>query len=331
MIKSLDELNKEFQQDFSTGDTAFSAAPEFPFSLPQPPQPAEPFIPSSPVIPDFLKDMTFDQSPSSTGFDPGSFEPPPVAPTQKHNEGFAPLDTNQIFAGLDILNDISDAPSYHGEKENGKKTHKSAKNSRFLSRKLVIILSSFLLVLILFTVLPGMLGYSWHAVVSDSMAREIPKGSLVINKRTSPESIKIGDNVTYRRKDGTTVTHKVIGIIENCGGSSSRGFVTRGTENVASDTYTVLEEHVVGVVQTHFAGVGDFLLLMKTVFIILLILLPVSGIAILIIRKIRKKGSKNIKSKDDRFSDSTDDILDFADDDPMAMFSEPKYRRWVKA
>lgn len=155
-------------------------------------------------------------------------------------------------------------------------------------RGLIVCLLFILLILILSALLPSLLGYSWFNVISDSMDREIPKGSFIIVKRTDSELICIGDNVTYKCKDGSTVTHKVINIIENCGGSSSRGFETRGTENSNSDTYIVLEENVVGVVQTHINGLGSFFALLKQLFF-LFIAAAAFTVFIVTRRTVRKK------------------------------------------
>ena len=127
-----------------------------------------------------------------------------------------------------------------------------------------------IIILILGLWLPGMLGYSLFNVVSESMQREIPKGSLILTKRVDAKTIEIGDNITYLTKEGDTVTHKVVGIIENCGGSSSRAFKTQGTENSAPDFYNVHEENVVGIVILHYSQMGKFLRTLKAIFIVVL-------------------------------------------------------------
>jgi signal peptidase I len=150
------------------------------------------------------------------------------------------------------------------------RAHGIAKNSArhmpsvFARRKMMICLTCVFCVFLLGVFLPKALGYRFFNVISNSMEREIPNGSFVIVKHTAPEMIRVGDNITYKRKDGSTITHKVVDIIENCGGSSSKGFETKGTENNISDTFIVLEENVIGVVQAHFEGVGTFSVLLKT-------------------------------------------------------------------
>ncbi len=303
VIKSLEELNREFQQDYAQGDEMPGVPSQIFSSSADMREAAEP--------PNLLTYDFSPETPAESFLDENDLQPPVEASerTDSKSDVFTPIDPRQILAEFDFLNDNDDVSDFapsdrngrlepaEGEEEPQKKTHG-------LSRRFMILFASFAAVLVLMTIMPGLFGYSWHAVVSDSMAREIPEGSLVINKRTAPESIEVGDNITYKRKDGKTVTHKVISVIENCGGSSSRGFVTRGTENVASDVYTVLEEHVVGVVQTHIVGIGEFLLLLKIVFIVILIALPVFGIARFVFKKYRKKANvkENADEDEDEFS-----------------------------
>lgn len=106
----------------------------------------------------------------------------------------------------------------------------------------------------------GGFGYSLFRVTSGSMQSEIPKGSLVVTKRIDPRRIITGDNITYRREDGSTVTHKVIAI---SGSGGAPEFQTQGTDNAAADPTPVKSEHVVGLVVYHAAGLGTLLCALK--------------------------------------------------------------------
>jgi len=92
----------------------------------------------------------------------------------------------------------------------------------------------------------GIMGYSYFNVLSSSMQNEIPKGSFILVKRTAPQALSIGDNITYMRDSQTSVTHKIIGIYENCENSGARGFQTKGTNNGNPDRDIVYEANVVG-------------------------------------------------------------------------------------
>jgi len=125
------------------------------------------------------------------------------------------------------------------------------------------------------------------------MQSEIPEGSLVVTKKFDPRRIIIGDTITYRKKDGSTVTHKVENIIENGG---TRQFQTKGTENPVADPKLVDSENIVGLVIYHAAGLGSLLAALKGVSLLLsLALIILAGW--LYIRGQRTKLSRARKSQ----------------------------------
>ena len=101
-----------------------------------------------------------------------------------------------------------------------------------------------------------MFGYSGFVVLSDSMKSEIPRGALVITKRTEPDRIRTGDDITYIRSDNATVTHRVVGIDESYKGSETRAFITKGIENADVDAEVVFAPNVIGVVQLSIPELG---------------------------------------------------------------------------
>jgi signal peptidase I len=126
-------------------------------------------------------------------------------------------------------------------------------------------------------------GYSGFTVLSGSMQREIPRGSLVITKEIDPNSIQVGDDITYLRNDSATVTHRVMDISENFEGSGERGFQTQGIENPEPDSEIVYEGNIIGVVQTSIPALGFALSYVAgNIGIVLLVLGGVSLISIII-------------------------------------------------
>ena len=103
------------------------------------------------------------------------------------------------------------------------------------------------------------LGYSGFTVLSGSMQREIPEGSLVITKSVDASEIKVGDDITFIRDDNATVTHRVVSVIDDYRGSGSRGFRTQGIENPEPDSDVVLEGNVIGLVKLTAPELGYFL------------------------------------------------------------------------
>jgi signal peptidase I len=106
----------------------------------------------------------------------------------------------------------------------------------------------------------NLFGYSLFTVLSGSMQREIPQGSLVIVREVKDMAdIQVGDDITFMKDKDTTVTHRVERIFEDYEGSGERGFETKGLENPLPDKEIVYAANVLGRVVYHIAGVGDTL------------------------------------------------------------------------
>lgn len=99
-------------------------------------------------------------------------------------------------------------------------------------------------------------GYSVLHILTESMQSEIPKGSLVLIRMIDPNTVKIGDDITYMVSDDTSITHKVIGIYENHEDSGMRFFETMGVDNDAPDKELVAASNVLGKVVGHVPHVG---------------------------------------------------------------------------
>jgi signal peptidase len=104
-----------------------------------------------------------------------------------------------------------------------------------------------------------MMGYSFFTVQTSSMQDEIPKGSFIIVKQTAAEELRVGENITFLRERGPTVTHKIIDIYENYQNKGVRGFQTQGVNNANPDTEIVSEENIVGKVMFIIPGLGPAL------------------------------------------------------------------------
>jgi len=128
---------------------------------------------------------------------------------------------------------------------------------------LISVIALLLLPVLLFTAVAlnpnNFFGYSFFTVLSHSMYDEIPKGSLIVVKRTDPQSLNVGDNITFKRDRTTTVTHKVVEIHENYSDSGARGFRTMGVNNTNPDTGIVNADSVIGVVTFCIPGLGSVL------------------------------------------------------------------------
>ena len=90
------------------------------------------------------------------------------------------------------------------------------------------------------------MGYSYFTVLTPSMQKELPKGSLILVRHTQAQELRVGDNITFMVDAGKSITHKIMGIYENYQGSGGRGFQTQGVNNASPDREIVYEKNVVG-------------------------------------------------------------------------------------
>lgn len=94
-------------------------------------------------------------------------------------------------------------------------------------------------------------GFSIMRVLTGSMQTDIPQHSLIINRIVDPETLNVGDDITFLVSDNTTVTHRIVAIFENFEDSGERGFQTQGTENRNPDRTIVTPDNIVGRVIFH--------------------------------------------------------------------------------
>jgi len=103
------------------------------------------------------------------------------------------------------------------------------------------------------------LGYSLYNVLTGSMQREIPQGSLVLVHNLDTNEIQVGDDITFITSTNDIITHRVITIYENYLESGMRGFQTQGLENPSPDSEIVYADNVLGKVVWHASGLGSAL------------------------------------------------------------------------
>jgi len=102
-------------------------------------------------------------------------------------------------------------------------------------------------------------GYSGFTVLTRSMQSEIPQGALVITKEVDPETIKVGDDITFIRSDNATITHRVVAILNNYEDSGYTVFQTQGIENPDPDPDYVYAGNIIGIVKYSMPELGFFL------------------------------------------------------------------------
>lgn len=106
-------------------------------------------------------------------------------------------------------------------------------------------------------------GYTMLNVISSSMEPAIPKNSLVITKSIDVNLIEIGDDITYRLGEASTVTHRVIEIWEDYEQTGKRVFRTKGIANELPDSTLVFGEDIIGKVVFKSYIIGSIILLVR--------------------------------------------------------------------
>jgi len=93
-------------------------------------------------------------------------------------------------------------------------------------------------------------GFSVMTVLTSSMEGNnrdsIQQGSLVILRHRDPSDLEVGMVVTYVRDRGTTLTHRIVSIIEDHNGTGERAFRLQGDANVTIDRYVVPADQMLG-------------------------------------------------------------------------------------
>ena len=87
-----------------------------------------------------------------------------------------------------------------------------------------------------------LLGLEAYAVLSGSMEPAYPTGSLIYVKAVDPETVRVGDPITFvLNEDLVVATHRVVAIDEE-----NRCFTTKGDANEAADGAPVRFENLLG-------------------------------------------------------------------------------------
>lgn len=87
------------------------------------------------------------------------------------------------------------------------------------------------------------LGHRSAVIISGSMQPFLNPGDMTISKVVNPNSIKVGDVITYRVESSIPITHRVVKIINQGGGLA---FETKGDANADKDSEPISSDRVVG-------------------------------------------------------------------------------------
>ncbi len=129
--------------------------------------------------------------------------------------------------------------------------------------------------------IPSIFGYKPLIVLTDSMYPDIKSGDLIFSKIVDPETLKVGDVITFREQGGGIVTHKILSILTD--EDDVTYFQTYGINNYARnedgtprlneqgekiitpDTERVYFNQVEGKYSSRIAGMGSFIYWMQSI------------------------------------------------------------------
>lgn len=140
-------------------------------------------------------------------------------------------------------------------------------------------------------------GYSAFTVLTSSMESEIPKGSLVISKTVEPETLQIGDDITFMSGPTSTITHRIIGITEKYLDTNERAFETQGIMNSYPDKNPVPAVNVVGKVVYHNKVIGDIATFVSGNWPFVVFVLVVSIALFTILKRVFREDTPDKKKK----------------------------------
>lgn len=140
-----------------------------------------------------------------------------------------------------------------------------------------------MLVAVLATTLPALVGWNSIKVLGSSMGNELPVGSVAVTRKVAADQIRPGQVILFSSaRGGVPTLHRVIRF-ENLDGK--RVAITKGDANASEDTTPVVMDKSGSVVQYHipflgylFAAMGNhaklLLLLCAPLALLLLMRLP---------------------------------------------------------
>lgn len=105
-------------------------------------------------------------------------------------------------------------------------------------------------------------GYGMLEVVSGSMEPNLHVGDIIVIN-TSDKDYKAGDIVTFRDREGSFVTHRIIAIVE-------QQVITQGDHNNTEDDAIFMDD-IVGKYKFKISGGGIFLAALKSPLTIIMI------------------------------------------------------------
>lgn len=144
---------------------------------------------------------------------------------------------------------------------------KQIKREKTIKKIFKTILLAFLIMLLIVNIImlyqktikneeiPRIAGVSVFNIVSESMEPTINVNDLIVIKKCAEEEIGKNDIITYKRENGSIVTHRIVRINKENG---EKIYVTKGDNNPIEDDETIKHSQVYGKYLFKINGVGKF-------------------------------------------------------------------------
>jgi len=129
-------------------------------------------------------------------------------------------------------------------------------------------------------------GFAAMTVLTRSMQDVLPQNSLIITRSVDPNTLRVGDDITFLRPNNTTVTHRIVDVVPNFRNTGAPGFQTQGTMNPRPDADMVYAVNLVGLVIFHSLMLGNAILFIRANLILIGIMLAIGIAIIFILRKL---------------------------------------------
>ncbi len=113
----------------------------------------------------------------------------------------------------------------------------------------------------------SLFGFRAYVCMSDSMkATDFASGDLVVVKKVDPNTLQVGDIISYVSENsdsmGKTITHKIRNIKKT---GVEPAFIVYGTTTGINDENPVTCAQITGKYLFHIPGLGNFFMFLKTV------------------------------------------------------------------
>ena len=129
-------------------------------------------------------------------------------------------------------------------------------------------------------VIPRALGWQGFIVLTGSMEPSLGAGDLsFIEKNIEPDSLVVGDIVTFHSSAGSLTTHRITRVEVDASGM--RSFEVKGDANDEPDPELVLASQIIGKVQGHLPYFGRLVLGLRNFNHLHWFLWPMAGIVVL--------------------------------------------------